>query len=225
MSKGKALWELPIGQKIRRKREKGVKPKKAKRHHPKITSDIILERYWYALRVASQKEFVTQDLLKERGLMTYVPVRKEWRHRNKFDKAKRQKQLVSFPEAVGYVFVGFTPNQLWRDQVPYWLKLFDISTVVGVVGFENRPMLIDRMKLVAWSRIHPNGLQRPNKEAYMRTHREFEEGDIVRVCAGPFVDHEVPVVSIDEGKSTVLIELFGTEREVVVETFDLEKAS
>ena len=64
MARRKALWELPIGQKIKRKREKGVKPKKAQRKHPKITTDMIDERRWYALRVASQKEFVTQDLLK-----------------------------------------------------------------------------------------------------------------------------------------------------------------
>ncbi|MBO6755459.1 MAG: hypothetical protein JJ902_03980 [Roseibium sp.] len=225
--RGKALWQQPIGEKlkIKRKRDKGVKPQKAKRRHPKITPDLIHARHWYALRVKSQKEFVTQDLLKERGLMTYVPVRKEWRHRNKFDRAKKHKELISFPEAVGYVFVGFTPNQLWQGAVPHWLKIFELPTVKGVVGINSRPARIPPVRLSAWAKVHPNGVQRPDKEAYMRTHKEFKEGDTARICNGPFADKEVPVKSIEGIKTTVILEVFGSWREIVVDTFDLEKVA
>ena len=59
-------------------------------------------RVWYALRVISQKEFLAQEILRRLGLFTYVPVRKEWRHKNRYAKARREnKVLMSYPEDGG----------------------------------------------------------------------------------------------------------------------------
>lgn len=192
--------------------------------HPKLTPEMVDSRAWYALRVKSQKEFVTQTILKDRGLMSYVPVRKEWRHRNKFDRIKRQKTLISYPETVGYVFIGFTVNQLIWGNIPHWLKIFQIPTITGVLGVFGEPKQVDKGSLKRMVKKLPNGMQRPDREKYMRTHKEFKEGDTVLICNGPFEGHEVPVVEILGEKARLDIEFLGQKHEVLIDCFDLERA-
>lgn len=199
-------------------------PTKTGRKHPKITPEIIDARVWYALRVVSQKEFTVQDVMQSKGIMTYVPVRKEWRHRNKFDRVKKIKTLKSYPETVGYVFAGFTPNQLVEQNIPNWLSIFEIPSVTGVVGTQGRPLRIVGDSLKELAAKHPNGLQRPNHEQYMRTHKEFEEGDTVVICSGPFQGHQVKVIEINEDKAKLPIEFLGETHIVEIECFDLERA-
>ena len=192
--------------------------------HPKLSPEMIDQRVWYALRVESQKEFVTQRILQILGLMSYVPVRREWRHKNKFDKStNKPKTLFSFPETVGYVFVGFAPNQLVTGNIPHWLKLFKVFTIKAAIGVAGRPLQVDPESLKRLAKQYPNGLQRPNREQYMRTYKEFKEGDDVRICSGPFEGHVVPVKEIKEGHATLPVKFLGVEREIIMPTFDLEK--
>ncbi len=203
-------------------------PKK-KRHvktprHPKISEDMIDARVWYALRVISQKEFLAQEILRRLGLFTYVPVRKEWRHKNRYAKARREnKVLMSYPETVGYVFIGFTPNQLTPENIPHWMKLFNLTCVTGAVGINGEPKQINKDALKRLAKTFPNGVQKPEHEAYMRTHREYQVGDNVVICEGPFQGQVVPVVELNEGHAIVKLELFGSIRDMTFDAFDLEK--
>lgn len=212
------------GVRIKRKRDKGVTPAKKAPVHPKITPEIIQRHTWYALKVLSQKEFVAQAMLKERGLLTYVPVRKEWRHKNRYDKARMKKVLVSYPQAYGYVLVGFTDRQMAPGNIPYWLRLFSIPVIRGVVGIEleRKPVALDHASLIELSKRFPNGMQRPDHEAFMRTHREFKPGDTVTNPNGPFDGHMLKVISIKGMKTKAIAQLFGAEHEVTLNAFDLE---
>lgn len=197
--------------------------RRRERRHPKITSDIIDAHVWYALQVAPRKEFAAMDILKDRGLMTYVPVTKVWRFRNRYARARGDKKLVSYPQLPGYVLVGFRRDQLAEHLVPKWLRLFEIPIVRGAVGIDGSPCEVARASLKAFAQRYPNGLQRPRHERYQRTHAEFAVGDRVRICEGPFEGHTVPVVSIAGSKTTVTLDLLGSERTVAMNTFDLER--
>lgn len=207
-----------MGVPIKRMREKGVSPRRKIHNHPKIKPETVDRYDWYALRVSPQTEFVTQDILKQRGILTYVPVRKEWRFRNKFDKAKKQKKLMSYPESVGYVFMashkGFEPN---------WLMLGNTNNINGVVGVNGIPRRISCNQLHNFVKAFPNGIQRPAYEKHMNTGREFKVGDTVRPASGPFQHVHINVVEItDSGKVPFIVEMFGKDQSFEFEAWDLE---
>lgn len=217
---------VKAGGQIRHQRDKGVRPERKQPRHPKITPEIIDAHTWYALRITSQKEFAAQTILKERGLLTYVPVRKEWRHRNKFDRAKQKKVLKTYPQAYGYVLTGFTSLQMAPGNIPYWLRLFSIPIIRGVVGIEleHKPLELPHDEMKRMVQRFPNGMQRPDHEAYMRTHKEFTVGDTVTMPGGPFDGHLLKVIDIKDVKAKFIVELFGAEHEIWADTFDLEAA-
>ncbi|MCP5099905.1 MAG: hypothetical protein GY943_30495 [Chloroflexi bacterium] len=190
--------------------------------HPKITPAIIDRHDWYCLVVVGGREFFTQDLLRMRGLLTYVPVRKDWRHKNRYDKANGKKHLISYPQMTGYVLVGFALEQLSPEYIPHWLRLFQIPVILSVVGIAQRPIQLDRESLKRFASQHPNGMQAPLSSAHMRTHGEFKIGDMVRVCSGPFDGHIVPVTGIRGRKAKFEIELFGSIHEPEIDCFELE---
>lgn len=205
-------------------KQKKKKARSIRLKHPKISETMVDAHVWYVLRVKSQKEFVSQILLQRKGVLTYVPVRKEWRHRNKFDKARKEKKtLVSFPETVGYVFAGFAPGQLVAANIPHWLSIFSIPTVKGAVGVSGRPHVVDGKSLKRLVKAFPNGMQRPDREQYMRTFKEFSEGDTVRICTGPFEGHVVPVSEIRNGRALLPIQFLGESHEIEMDCFDLER--
>ena len=193
--------------------------------HPKITPELIAPRTWYALKVQSRSEFVAQDTLSQRGLLTYVPVKKVWRWRNKYARMRNDpKDLVSYAEIPGYVFVGFSAGQIIVDNIPEWFSIFEIPTIRGAVGVGGCPMAVDQEGLVNLAETFPNGLHKPDREAFMRTYREFGEGDDVVICNGPFEGCVVPVLEIRDDKTLIELDLFGRKtRPMYFATIDLEK--
>lgn len=190
--------------------------------HPKIGASEIMSRTWYALCVTSQREFAIQDILSRMGFVSFVPVRKEWRFPNRYAKAKRQKVLKSYCNVPGYVFVGFDAYQGCQ---PNWLRFFDKPHVFGVVGLDGEPYPVKSGCMIRLAKHHANGLQRPDQEAYQRTHGEYRVGDRVRVCVGPFEGMEVPVVELRKGKAVIEIDVFSGTSMAEVDSFDLEKAT
>lgn len=170
------------------------------------------ELWWYALRVPPQKEFVAQTILARYGVETYVPVRKEWRRRNKYTKTK---ELRSYPEAPRYVFAGFRPGfRLWFD-------LFNLPAINGVVGTETaqKPMRVPfegKRGLGTMMKTYPNGIVAPNEQRFMQTHKEYAVGDMVEIFDGPFSGLTVPVVDIRGANAVIKAMLFGSEHEVTI---------
>lgn len=201
------------------------KPQKLQHEHPRITPEIIEGHLWYALRVAPQCEFKSQDMLADMGLVSFIPTRMEYRHRNKYDRAKRRKIEKFYPILVGYCLVGFTLNQLAPGNVPNWVRIFDLAPIKSVVGFDGRPRTVRKDALIEIARRWPNGLTKPDTEAYMRTHCEFGVGDFVRISSGPFEGQVVPVLEIRKARSWVEADLFDTKHRIEVPTYDLEKVA
>lgn len=174
----------------------------------KRTASDILEvaggLYWYALYVRPQKEFVAQIILERYGVTTYVPVRRDWRRRNKYTKEKR---LTSYPLAPRYVFAGFPPG------IPLWFDLFNLPLISGVVGIDDVPMRLKTPDVVSLLRKHPNGVVAPKEQKHMQTGKEFAVGDNVEVVGGPFDGMKAPVTSI-KGSRAKLVLLDGIVGEI-----------
>ncbi|GLI23472.1 transcription antitermination factor NusG [Xanthobacter flavus] len=171
---------------------------------------------WYVIRVAPQKEFVVQELLSRKGIVTYCPSDSRWRRKTRFQKAK---QLIPYPLMPSYVFAGFVPG------VPAWLDLFSIGPVLGCVGVHGEPRRVrpEGMKKLIGS--YRNGLVRPDEEQFMKTWREYKRGDLVRISQGPFEGIVVPVVEVKGPNAKILLQMFGSEREEAIETWKLEPAA
>lgn len=171
---------------------------------------------WYVIRVAPQKEFVVQELLARKGVVTYCPSDSRWRRKNRFQK---QKSLIPYPLMPSYVFAGFIPG------VPAWFDLFSIGPVLGCVGFEGRPARVVPDRMVKLIKQHRNGLVRPDEEQFMKTWREFKSGQLVKISHGPFEGRLVRVVEVNGPFAKILIEAFGMENETKIETWKLEPAA
>lgn len=190
-----------------------------RRDVPKIESgrllDLVHDLQWYALRTPPQKEFAAQDILTERGIVTFCPSDRRWRRHSRYT---RTKELKSYPLLVRYVFAGFIPG------VPAWFDLFSLPIIQGCVGVDGEPSRIDNASMERLIRKYRNGLQRPNEERFMRTHAEFKAGDLVKVCEGPFEGMVVPVIEISDHMAMLQVDFLGTGRRIKIDAYSLEAA-
>lgn len=178
-------------------------------------ADMVMDLEWYAIRTPPQKEFVAQEILTQRGVVTFCPADKRWRRQNRYTK---EKQLISYPMVVRYVFAGFIPG------VPAWFNLFQLPCIQGCVGINGKPMKLDHAAMEGLLRRYPNGIQRPKEEKYMRTHAEYKAGDLVRICDGPFDGMIVPVHELKGRDAYVFMDLFGAQHKIKIDAGLLEAA-
>lgn len=194
--------------------------KRIQRRHTKVVgshelSALIDRLHWYALRTPAQKEFIAQEILTQKGLVTYCPTDKRWRRRNRFQK---HKELLSYAMLPRTVFVGFEPG------IPLWFDIFALPAISSVVAINGRPMKLDSAGMSNLITNYANGIQRPKEEKHMQTGKEFKAGDMVRIMEGPFDGLTVPVHEIRGREARVFLELFGGRHEVSVSTELLEAA-
>ena len=194
--------------------------KRIQRRHSKVPDSKALiqeiERLqWYALRTPAQKEFIAQEILTQKGLVTYCPTDKRWRRRNRY---QRQKELLSYAMIPRTVFIGFKPG------VPLWFDIFALPAISSVVAINGKPMRLDEQGMANLITRYSNGIQRPDEEKHMQTGKEFKAGDVVRIVEGPFDGLTVPVHEIRGREAKVFLELFGGRHEVLLATEILEAA-
>jgi transcriptional antiterminator NusG len=156
---------------------------------------------WFALRVLSQKEFLAKQALRRMGFPARLPEREAWRHPNHISKRRK----VYFPRFYGYVFVGFedgqvNPDYMRRATAPHFLGKY--------LGINGRPLEISEK----WLNAVDGGPDAVAKlyQRHMRTHGEFEIGDVVKLVEGPFSGFDGLVENIDEeGMALVTCSIFG----------------
>lgn len=165
----------------------------------------VSDYHWYALRVPPQKEFVAREILKRKGLSTFLPVERVWRRRNKYTKVKDLRQLPLMPR---HVFTGFPKH------ATSWFDVFKLPVITGVVGVNGEPKQMDKAGMTRIMRLYENALDAPKVQKHMATHQEFAEGDPVQIMGGPFDGMVVPVVALIGAHAKVLISLFGGEKPV-----------
>lgn len=201
------------------KRNERAKRRIERRQSPVKSSEelvpLIERLHWYAIRTPAQKEFIAQEILTQKGLVTYCPTDERWRRRNRYQKAK---ELIAYALVTRTVFVGFEPG------VPLWFDLFKLPCITSVVGIAGEPRRLDNRGMKNLITKYRNGIKRPDEEKHMKTGKEFKAGDMVRIVDGPFDGMVVPVHEIRGREARIFLELFGSRQEVAISTLLLEAA-
>lgn len=122
---------------------------------------------WKALYVASRAEKKINDRLKEDGIESYLPLKKEkkqWSDR---------KKIVITPLISGYVFVKV--NEQTRE------KVFSVKGVLQYVRYNGGDAIIREEEINAMKSIEEKGYY-----AEGRSGSELNEGDLAVIKYGPF---------------------------------------
>lgn len=155
-----------------------------------------------AVAGTGERMFVHELLLRRAGFEVFLPCRKEWRVT---DRHRKRKTLVSYPLLTGWLFLG------WPEGQPKWGKLSEMGIVQGLLGDAGRPGRIPEGVMQRMMRDWGAGRLAPEHHRYLRTHREFEVGDTVKVIDGPFEGFSFDVINISEAGVSGVLQIFGRD--------------
>lgn len=161
---------------------------------------------WHVVCTPPQREFRAQELLGDAGLATFAPRRRELHWSNGADagrgwKGKREKEYPLFPR---YIFIGMI--------VPLWSDVFELTraphrVVTSILGVDDVPAKVPHKPLWDLMQRHGGGeFWAPESHRYMKTGREFAEGQKVQTDDGLF---EGLVENINGTTARVIVELLG----------------
>ncbi len=142
---------------------------------------------WYAIYVASRSEKKVTELLAEKGLTAYVPLVKTlriWSDR---------KKMVELPLMNGYVFVNI--NILHKD------KVMQTRGVVNFVRSEGKIAVIRDVEMTRLKQIVELGYDIESN----RSANSYNEGDKIKIIAGPLKGIEGYIVYGDSGKNFEIV--------------------
>lgn len=151
---------------------------------------------WYVACVPPQREKAAVDRLTDEGIACLLPVYHEWRYISRY---RPEKKLMSYNLMPGYVLQGVKH----RDQLVW--KLPDL--VSNIISSEGAPVAVSHdevQTVVDWGLNY----EPPAAHKYMRTHKEFKEGDWVMATAGAMIGRKFVVEKIMGSVARVQIELF-----------------
>jgi len=167
---------------------------------------------WYAFRVTPQKEFATVDVLKRRGVSATVPYEVKFLRRHGSQKKKLEK---AYPLLVGYVLADLPgPHAIY--------PVMNLSYLIkSVVGFSGVPAVLDQCQVERM--LKQSGQQIANVRS-ANTRRSLARGDQAILNGHGFAAYPVKVEEIKGARAMVLLEMFGTTRQVAVRLDTLEAA-
>jgi len=187
---------------------------------------------WHMIRTAPQREFHVNDLLSDFGLTVYAPFERVPRAVNKYTKAKRERRrFVTRPVLRGYVFVAL-PEGDDRAYRRFLFTLYRLKLIRGLVGMEKRARALFSDNIETLRQIYGPGYDRhkdkdrcddPSPLGLMQTGKEFAIGDVVGLYDGPLSEIDLIVTEIQDAQATMLMTIFGQEREVHAPVADLVK--
>lgn len=192
------------------------------------------DKVWHILRVPRPQhvgntalyEFALTEILERIGFEIYTPFRSEWRYRNKFDRARKQKkQKRFFPLIVGYIFIRIEGDKQWNELFRRGLVRCLMGLNGSLYSFPDDWMGSKRETFGGHiGTAAPTQFEAPDYEAYMDTFGEFEAGDTAQFRVGTLVGQEVKVTEILDTQARVMFRLFGIDQEQLVSLIDLVKA-
>lgn len=159
---------------------------------------------WYAFRVTPQKEFATVDVLRRRGVSATVPYEVKY-----LRKTLTRKKAVAkaYPLLVGYVLADLPgPHAIY--------SVMNLSYLIkSVVGFSGVPAILNQCQVERM--MAQSGQQIANRQS-VNTRRSLAKGDDAILNGHGFAAYPVRVEEIKGARAMVLIEMFGTTRQVAV---------
>jgi len=161
---------------------------------------------WFVALVPPGREKAARTIFRNIGLKTptiYVPMRREFRHANKFTRTKRLKRAIEYPIAPGYCFIGHD-----RRYPPKWGLVFRFGIVRGTLGQDGIPAPLSADIVASMmDRESRHEFAAPEYQRWMETHHEWALGDMVTdgTLRGK-------VIEICGSMATIETQLFGTPR-------------
>jgi transcription antitermination factor NusG len=164
---------------------------------------------WFALYVKSRHEFVTNDELREKQIITFLPSFKNWRQ------WKDRRKLIDFPMFPGYLFVNI------HSHSDGYINVLKTKGAVKFVSLHSgnptpvNPDEIDSLKM----------LINCGKELDIYPH--LKEGTRIRVRRGPLRGAEGILIKKDkeeEMKFLVNIEILGRSVGLKIYADEIEDA-
>jgi transcription antitermination factor NusG len=143
---------------------------------------------WYAIYVASRSEKKVNELLSEKGIHVYLPLVRSlriWSDR---------KKMVEFPLMNGYVFVNI--NIITEKD-----KVLQTRGVVNFVRSEGKVAVIRDVEISRLKQIVELGYDIESD----RMAQSYNEGDKIKIIAGPLKGLEGYIINSDSGKNFEIV--------------------
>ncbi|MFA5249626.1 MAG: transcription termination/antitermination protein NusG [Candidatus Paceibacterota bacterium] len=172
------------------------------------------ERRWYVLHTYSGYEDAVTNSLKQRiesfsmeDKIFNVIVPKEQKIKIKNGKRKTVEEKI-YP---GYVLV----EMIVTDDS--WYVVRNTPNVTGFVGAGTMPIPVSELEI--------RELQKRTGQESPKYKIEFKMGDVVKVTDGPFKDFDGKVSEVDRerGKVKVMVNMFGRDTPVEIDSLQIKK--
>ncbi len=185
-----------------------------------------MEKQWYVLRVASNKEEQVRQALERKvkveGLedkIGRVLVPMDRRLRPPVKGKKGEKKYVERKLYPGYVFIEMALEENGTMGEDAWFLIKDTMGVGDFIGSANKPAAMsdaDADKMLMQ-------VERPEEGSTMAV--EFAKGETVKIKEGAFENFEgiVEEVLADKGLIRVIVTIFGRATPVELEYWQVEK--
>lgn len=153
------------------------------------------------IRGTGKRVFLPEHLLRKAGFEVFLPVEWKWRKANRFSKEKVQ---VCYPKLVDWMFVAITSDDDWH-------RLMSMDVVLRVMGSGGRPTVLKSSVIVALMERWGGGQLSAHCHEMVKRKSEFDVGDEVEICVGPFQGFPAKVSEIGGSELKVVMSVFGRD--------------
>ena len=166
---------------------------------------------WFGLRCKPQKEQKAATWLQNMNYIAVTPTAPRMRRSTQYDKERKPIEYAVLP---GCLFIGVSDRS-------HLFRIVNFHFISSVIGINGRYAEFDPSKLLPFLRYNPK--TSPMYYKYMRTGREFDVADDVRILTGPFRDSVMKVSEIKDREAVFLVSLLGKTHQVHISVDDCEK--
>lgn len=150
------------------------------------TNNTSAVKYWYALYTKSRAEKKVQDQLIEKGIESYLPLKRELRQWSD------RKKWVETPIISSYIFI--------RIPLADYRKVFDIPGIVAYVSHKGKAVVIPDEEMEAMRKTVENKL------SFSVESSSLKKGQQVMVTSGPLAGVKGKITKIN-GQKKLYIEI------------------
>lgn len=170
---------------------------------------------WFIIEVKTGKEDVARMVCRAKGFGTCLPMRRvKYRTRRQ----EMGRTVRSFPVLSGYLFIGMS-----RD-TPGWPELMEPGFMLGVVGISDMPYRLDKCVIDRFLQRYESAYYQRSALSDLPVLPDFKVGDHVKVLAGPFEGHVIPVKKMKQQQAVVVARVLGKDCEIAMRLDDLRKS-
>lgn len=184
--------------------------------------DVVKEQYttrsgvraWRRVKGTGKRVFLPEYLLQRAGFEVFLPVKQDWRIKNRHTK---EKHLVSIRILADWMFVGLPiVDTGGARRVHGWEKLMELDVVSGVLGTGGRPVMIPTSRIARLKRQW--GGKKEIRKAGRKSNLQSVVGQTVKVPDGPFEDFDFKILEINSAVARGVVEIFGRDTPLELQT-------